>query len=180
MRQTVAGERVCLRALSLADTDALFSYYADPETMRYWAWPAYTERASAEKYIEEAQKSSPEAGYLTWGIARADDDALLGTCALHKIDLSNGRSEIGYLLGRPHWGQGLATEAVACAVDYAFCVLKLRRLEADIDPRNTASQRVLERLGFTQEGYLKERWCVAGEVSDSALFGLLAHDWRTA
>ena len=68
-------------------------------------------------------------------------------------------------------------EALMTLVDWAFSELKLNRLEADIDPRNLASARSLERLGFEREGLLRERWIVGDEVSDSALYGLLLSRW---
>ena len=74
------------------------------------------------------------------------------------------------------WGRGLATEAGRAVVDHAFDVLGLNRLEADVDPRNVSSARVLERLRFRQEGLLRERRIVASEISDSALYGLLNRD----
>jgi len=58
--------------------------------------------------------------------------------------------------------------------------MQLHRLEADIDPRNAASAKTLERLGFRREGLMRERWIVEGVVSDSAVYGLLASEWRTA
>ena len=68
-------------------------------------------------------------------------------------------------------------EALGALLDYGFGELALNRVEADIDPRNAASAKTLERLGFRQEGYLRERWIVADEVSDSSLYGLLRRDW---
>jgi RimJ/RimL family protein N-acetyltransferase len=65
-------------------------------------------------------------------------------------------------------------------LDYAFRALGLRRLEADVDPRNSGSMRVLERLGFRHEGLLRERWKVNGELQDSVLLGLLEREWRRA
>ncbi len=76
------------------------------------------------------------------------------------------------------WGQGFAQEALHAVLDYAFGPLHLHRVETDIDPRNTASVRVVTRLGFRQEGLLRERWIVDGETSDSLMMGLLAHEWR--
>ena len=58
-----------------------------------------------------------------------------------------------------------------------FIELSLNRVEADIDPRNAASAKTLERLGFVKEGFLRERWVVDGEVSDSGIYGLLRRDW---
>ena len=69
-------------------------------------------------------------------------------------------------------------EAASAVIDHAFGTLRLNRLEADIDPRNVASAGLLERLGFAREGLLRERWIVGDEVSDSALYGLLASDRR--
>ena len=63
-------------------------------------------------------------------------------------------------------------------LDFAFRDLGLRRLEADVDPRNAASIRSLERLAFRREGYLRERWCVGGEVQDAIFYGLLRREWE--
>lgn len=92
----------------------------------------------------------------------------------------NRRAEIGYALARAHWGHGYMGEALQALPGFAFTDLDLHRLEADIDPRNAASAAALARLGFIQEGLLRERWIVAGEISDSALYGLLRRDWTTA
>lgn len=87
------------------------------------------------------------------------------------------RAEVGYILDRTAWGKGLMNEALEAVLRYCFNLLKLRRIEADIDPRNERSVLSLERLGFSREGYLRERWEVGGEVSDSVLYGVLAREW---
>ncbi len=69
-------------------------------------------------------------------------------------------------------------EALRTLVDHAFTTLDLNRLEADIDPRNLASAKTLERLGFQQEGLLRERWIVGDEISDTAFDGLLRREWK--
>ncbi|ETP61422.1 hypothetical protein BDSB_27145 [Burkholderia dolosa PC543] len=70
------------------------------------------------------------------------------------------------------------SEAASALIEHAFGTLNLRRIEADIDPRNVALARLLERLGFIREGLLRERWIVGDDVSDSALYGLLKSDRR--
>ena len=85
---------------------------------------------------------------------------------------------MGYSLASAHQGRGLASEAVTLALLYAFDVLELRRVEADVDPRNLPSCKVLERLGFQREGLLRERWNVNAEICDTALYGLLARELR--
>lgn len=112
------------------------------------------------------------------GIERKDDGVLLGTCTLFHFSAQSRRAELGYALGSPYWRHGYMHEALQRLVRYAFEELDLLRLEADIDPRNGASERTLLRLGFVREGYLRERWIVADVVSDTAVFGLLRREWR--
>jgi RimJ/RimL family protein N-acetyltransferase len=69
-------------------------------------------------------------------------------------------------------------EALSALLDYGFTELNLNRVEADTDPRNERSARLLERLGFSKEGLFRERFIVDGEVSDSAMYGLLRRDWN--
>ncbi|WP_257979680.1 GNAT family N-acetyltransferase [Vibrio parahaemolyticus] len=71
-------------------------------------------------------------------------------------------------------GKGIVLEAGSALIEHAFHTLKLRRIEAEIDPDNIASGKALERLGFVKEGFLRQQWEVNGAVSDSAIYGLLA------
>ena len=104
--------------------------------------------------------------------------AHIGTTTLFRFDPRHRRAEVGYALRSDHWGQGLASEAVSLAIDWALRTLDLHRVEADIDPRNDASRRVLERLGFRSEGVLREHFFVGDLATDSELFGVLATEWR--
>jgi RimJ/RimL family protein N-acetyltransferase len=81
------------------------------------------------------------------------------------------------VLGSAHWGCGYAAEALDAVLGYGFRELGLNRVEADIDPRNAASARVLERVGFCKEGFMPERWIVNGEAADTAFYGLLKRQW---
>ena len=172
------GPRIHLRGFRDDDADDLFAVHADPRVMRYWSFPAWTERAQARERVAGAMAGQDPERLLCWAVAGNADDRLIGGVTVFAIDRGQGRAEIGYSLGSAHWGRGLAQEAMALALDYAFDVLGLRRVEADIDPRNLASCRLAERMGFVREGLLRERWQVAGEVSDSAAYGLLAREWR--
>lgn len=169
--------RLTLRPLDAADADALFAIFSDPQVMRYWSSPPWTTRDQAHAFIERDRSGFESGAHLRLGIARTDDGALLGQCTLFSIHAGCRRAEVGYGLGRPHWGQGYVHEALLALLNYGFEQLNLNRVEADVDPRNTASAKVLERLGFRKEGHLHERWIVAGEVSDSALYGLLRKGW---
>ncbi len=170
--------RLRLRALRTDDATALFEIHADPRFTRFWSAPPWTERAQAEALIAQDQLGLAEGAHVRLGIERLVDAALLGTCTLYNINSANRRADLGYGLGPAHWGQGYAGEAVRALLDWGFGALGLHRVEADIDPDNTASAALLTRLGFQLEGRLRERWIVDGVLSDSAIYGLLARDWE--
>jgi len=173
------GKRVRLRAPTPEDADAVFALFSDPEVMRYWSRPPMTARAEAEGLIAEILDGFSQRTILNWMVTSRQDDALIGTCALFRVDARHRRAEIGYSLRRDHWGRGFAVEAVSLLLDWSFRTLGLHRIEADIDPRNDGSRKLLERLGFASEGLLRERYFVGDEISDTELFGLLASDWES-
>lgn len=174
---TLDARRLRLRALREADTDDVFAVFSDPLVMRYWSSPPMTSPAQATGYIAQIRDWFASRGGLQWGIARDDeDDRIIGTVTLCAFALEHRRCEIGYALGADHWGQGFAGEAVARALAFAFDDLDLARIEADVDPRNDASVRLLERLGFLREGLLRARWRVGGEVQDALVYGLLREE----
>lgn len=175
---TLTTPRLTLRPLTAADIPALFAIFSHPEVMRYWSSPPYTEIAQARTMLLNCQEGYATGEFLQLGIAQRDDAVLMGTCTLFALHAASRRAEIGYALGRPYWGAGYMHEALTALIDHAFNTLNLHRLEADIDPRNTASARTLERLGFQKEGHLRERWIVSDEISDSWIYGLLRREWQ--
>lgn len=172
---TLDTERLRLRPFAPDDLDALYAIYADAEVARYLSHPAWTSIDQARTKL--ALMLAPSAEGLDLAIERRNDGELLGGVTIFSIHAESRRGELGYTLGRAHWGKGYAREAVAAFVTWAYSELGLHRLEADIDPRNRASATLLERLGFTLEGRLRERWIVAGEITDTDLYGLLASEW---
>ena len=107
-----------------------------------------------------------------------EKDKIIGTSTLFHLDIRNRHAEIGYILNRKFWKKGFVNEALNSLLKFAFDELYLHRLEADVDPENTASIRVVEKLGFQKEGYLRERWHVNGKICDSLFYGLLRSDWE--
>jgi len=171
-------ERLRLRPLAAEDEAALFEIFSDPEVMRYWSSTPWESRSDAAKYIERIRRHFGTGDLYQWGVARREDDRVIGTGTLAHVDAQNRRAEIGFALRRDHWGRGWMLEATTALVDFAFGELRLHRLEADVDPRNEASLRLLERLGFSREGYMRERWLVGAEVNDTVFLGLLASEWH--
>lgn len=175
----LATARLDLRPLAPEDTDAVFAMRSDPVVQRYGSHPPWTERQQAVDYIERNLRAMAAGTDAQFAIVRRSDAQVIGTCTLYQLDAQCRLAQVGYALAVSAWGQGYAAEAVTAMLDWGFETLDLNRIEADIDPRNLPSLRALERLGFTREGHLRERWIVDGEVSDSLLFGLLAREWKT-
>jgi RimJ/RimL family protein N-acetyltransferase len=169
--------RLRLRPFTQDDAAPLFRVFSDEQVVRFWSVGAWTDIAQAEKMIEEALLAYREGGLSRYAIALADTDELIGICNLRGFFEQNRRCELGYALGSAHWGHGYAFEALEALLGHAFSALDMNRIEADIDPRNDASARLLERLGFRQEGYMPERWFVHGEYADTAFYGLLRRYW---
>jgi [ribosomal protein S5]-alanine N-acetyltransferase len=172
--------RLDLRPLRPGDESALFRIHADPDFMRYWSDAPWADIERARRMIANDQRELAAGEHLRLGIVLRDSAQLIGTSSLFKLDMQNRRAEIGYGIAPAHWRQGYMSEAVSALIQFAFGKLDLIRLEADIDPRNLASAKSLEKLGFVREGCLRQRWIVAGEVSDSALYGLLAQEFSPA
>ena len=175
---TITTARLTLRLISHDDVDALFEVFSNVEVMRYWSSPPLADRAAAVALVSEIHDSFERQVMLKWGVARLTDNKVIGTTTLYNLDFSNRRAELGYALGRDYWGQGYMQEALQGLLEYAFETLDLRRLEADVDPRNKASIQTLERLGFQREGFLRERWEVGGEIQDALFYGLLRSEWK--
>jgi len=177
---TITTPRLNLRTVRLEDVDDFYDVYSNPEVMRYWSTPPLVNREAASKLISEIHEGFNQRQLLKWAVALRADDKLIGSVTIFHPDFTHRRAEIGYALGRPYWRQGYMQETLKAVINYAFAELNFHRLEADVDPRNDASVRTLERLGFQREGYLRERWQVNGEIQDAFFYGLLQPDWKFA
>lgn len=175
---TLRGSRVLLRWLTAEDVDALHEIFSDPEVARYLAIPRQQSREETERFLTSIHDGFRTSSLYQWGIEHAG--RLIGTCTLGGIDWENRRAEIGFVLGRSSWGQGLMPDALAPLIDYSFGDLGLHRIEADVDPRNAASLRLLDKLGFRREGHLRERYFKDGEIQDSIMLGLLRPEYLQA
>ncbi len=176
-RVTLNTQRLRLRPYTPSDAEALFAIYSDVRVMRYWSYPPWSSIDQANEMIAKDATTLAAGEHLRLGVETVDDARLVGHCSLFNLNAQCRRAEIGYGLAFDAWGHGYMHEALTAVLNYGFSELALNRVEADIDPRNAASAKALERLGFLNEGLLRERWVVDGEVSDSGLYGLLRRDW---
>jgi RimJ/RimL family protein N-acetyltransferase len=170
--------RTMLRPVRAKDLKALVNVYGDAEVTRYIPvrWHALQD---GPQWFARIQTRHAEKNAMQFVIIERGTQTVCGVCLLFNFDLGNAYAEVGYALARSHWGRGLVHEAVGRLLQYAFDDLGARRIEAVIDPRNTASERVLTRFGFRREGLLRERYARDGELIDVALYGLLRRERET-
>ncbi|MBW1598615.1 GNAT family N-acetyltransferase [Streptomyces sp. JJ38] len=175
---TLHTDRLRLRPFTDADATALYALHSNTHVMRYWDSPPWKEPARAERFVARCQELADEGIGARVAIDRALDGAFVGWCGLHDWNPGHRRASLGYCFDEAMWGHGYATEAARAVLTWAFDTLDLNRVQAETDTRNVASARVLEKTGFVREGTLREECVVAGEVSDTWVFGLIRRDWR--
>jgi RimJ/RimL family protein N-acetyltransferase len=172
------SKRLRLRAFAARDAEEVYALYADRAAVRFAYAPPMNELEDARRVIDETIALAQARSLFHFGVADRELDRIIGHATLFNWDQAQRRAEIGYSIRRDLWGQGFGSEAVTTLIAFGFERLDLRRIEADADPRNAASIRLLEKLGFVREGYLRERWEIDGEIQDAVYFGLLRREWR--
>jgi RimJ/RimL family protein N-acetyltransferase len=175
---TLQTARLRLRPFREADADAVFALHSNPVVLRYWDSPAWTDPARATRFLDICEQMQQEGSGARLAIERAADAEFLGVCNLFNWNPTHRSAKLGYVLDRLAWGQGFATEATRALLQWSFATLDLNRVQAETNTRNTASNRVLEKLGFRHEGTLRQDCIVNGEISDSRVYGLLRQDWN--
>ncbi|MFT4226015.1 GNAT family N-acetyltransferase [Micropruina sp.] len=170
-------DRLLLRPFTEADADDLFALQSDPQVLRYWDSPPWTERASIARFMARCEKMAEDGSGARVVIEHRSGGAFLGWCTVSSWNPDFRSASLGYILSQDAWGHGYATEAARALLRWAFDTLDLNRVQAEADTRNLASARVLEKLGFVREGTLREDCIVNGDVSDTWVYGLLRREW---
>jgi RimJ/RimL family protein N-acetyltransferase len=173
---SISSRRLALRPVAAADLPQLLAINADEAVTRFLPYPRWQSLQDGEAWLARMEALVASGSGRQLVLARHRDGAVLGSLLLFRYDEGSARVELGYVLGRQHWGHGLMREAVAAACLHAFDRLGLRRIEAEVNPANVASCRLLTDLGFTLEGVMRQRWVAAGQAYDTCFYGLLAQD----
>jgi [ribosomal protein S5]-alanine N-acetyltransferase len=169
--------RTTVRPVQASDLSDLFEINGDDavtQFLPYATWQSPEDGAAWLKRME-ALTSSGSGHQLV--ILRKHDGKVIGTILLFKFDEASARFELGYVLGRAYWRQGYACEAIRAVCNSAFREMKARRIEAEVNPDNIASNALLRSLGFVHEGTLRKRWVAKGVTYDTNIFGCLSTEW---
>lgn len=171
----IETERLILREIMPDDAPAIYRIFSDDQVTRYYDLTTYTALSQAEELVDFFDESFELERAIRWGLERKADGALLGTCGY--VWLRQFRGEIGYELHRDYWRQGYMSEAIDAILDFGYTELGLNRVEALVMVDNAPSVGLLQSLGFTQEGILRQHDFFKGAFHDMRLFALLKEEY---
>ena len=153
-----------LRPPVMDDATAIFAQYAqDPEVTKYLEWRPHQNIETTRDFLRRCLIVWEQGTAFPWVITRKNDQQLLG---MIEMRINQYRADLGYLVARPYWGQGIATEAAKALVGWALAQPSIYRVWAVCDVENKASARVLEKVGMQREGLLR-RWIMHPNTSDT-------------
>lgn len=173
----IETERLILKEIRPENDKELFTFFSDSEVMRYYNLEPLKKIEQAEKIINMCAKGYENKQVIRWGIYLKKDKKIIGTCGYHNWAKGYFRAEIGYELSKDYWQKGIMSEAVKAIMLFGFNTMGLNRIEALIETPNTASEKLLRKLGFQKEGLLREHAYYKNEFVDLIMFSLLKKDF---
>lgn len=174
------SENLILREIKLSDAEAIYRIFSDRQVLKYHDVEAFKSIEEARYLIYNLSESFREKEVIRWGIAKKEDNVIIGTCGYSGWNKNRLRAEIGYELLPSYWRQGIMTKALCAAIGYGFEKMQLNRIEATVMLSNIASIELLRKLGFQEEGILKERGFWKGNFHDLKMFALLKKDYTSS
>jgi RimJ/RimL family protein N-acetyltransferase len=177
----VQTERLLLRPFTTGDLDALLAIQSRDDVTRYLYWDPRT-AAEVREVLDTKVRSTAivaEGDNLSLAAVLRESGELIGDCSLRWLSAEHRQAEIGFIFHPDHHGRGYATEAAGALLGLAFDELKVHRVIGILEARNTASARVLERLGMRKEAHLVENERVKGEWQSEVVYALLEREWAS-
>lgn len=170
--------RLLLRRISADDADEFFKLRSNKKIMQFIDRPLAETKQDALKLIEIITNGVLNNEAITWAISLKYDSALIGTIGFWRILKEHYRAEIGYLLAEAFQGKGIMQEAINAALSYGFKTMQLHSVEANVNPSNAASIKLLEKNGFMREAFFKENYYYNGKFLDSYVYSLLVSGFK--
>ncbi len=169
----LSTKRLMLRALAPADIHALFALRSDPRVMKHIGRPLAKTLEDAAKFMQDMQETFAAKTGIVWAITRHGDPELIGTIGFWRIEAEHHHGELGYILKPELWGQGFTREAASAVIAHGFDGLSFHRIEACVDPANSASIGLLESLGFVREARFTQNFFFEGAFLDTLVYAML-------
>jgi ribosomal-protein-alanine N-acetyltransferase len=169
----LATARLRFRQLKPGDAGDIYKLRSDEKVNRFLTRNRCKNLEEAAAFVNKINRGISNNEAMYWAITFNNSDNLIGTICLWNFQPENYRAELGYELKPEYWGSGIMREALPGVIKYCFETLKLHSIAAETDPGNIQSVMLLEKNGFTREGYFKENIHFNGKYLDTAVYSLI-------
>ena len=171
-------ERLLLRRITTVDVNEIFLLRSNPDTMKYIPRPLILDNEGALEHIAMIDSKLEQNEGINWAITLKGNPKMIGIIGHYRIQPTNYRSEIGYMLLPEYNGRGLISEAVNKVLDFGFNEMQLHSIEGIIDPENHASEKVLQKNGFVKEAHFIEHLYYENRFLDTVIYSLLKKNFK--
>lgn len=175
---TLETERLRLRRVSMQDADQMFAYASDDEVARYVTWDTHSSIDDSKNFIQFILYQYAKDDIAPWAIELKENGRMVGTVDFVWWKPDQQIAEIGYVLARECWGQGIMTEAAAALLKLGFGGMELDRIQARCFSENIGSQRVMEKIGMSYEGTLRKGIKIKGRHWDIKMYSILKEEFQ--
>ncbi len=172
-------ERLNLREIKQEDRESIYKILSDFEVIKYDTFELFTNIKQAEDMINWFNEAFKQKQAIFWGISLKNSPEIIGFCKC-EIEIPKVRADFGYDLNSKYWNKGIITEALSAIMNFTFNELDVNRIEATVSTENIASIKVLKKLGFTQEGILRERSYWRGSYHDMIMLSILKNEYLSS
>ena len=166
-------ERLVLRRIMLDDAPDYFLLRSSVDAMKHICKPLHTSIEETKAMIYKVNEMIDSNNGLGWAVCLKNKNTMIGSVSFHRIEKEHYRAEIGYMLHPDYWRLGIISEAVGALIDFGFNTLNFHSIEANIDPTNIGSEKILQKFNFVKEAYFKENYFYNGQFLDSAVYSLV-------
>ena len=173
----IETERLILRKMNLNDAQDLYEYASDAEVTRYVTWDTHKSIEDYRNFLKSVIQRYEKKEVSGWGVVLKENKKFIGTCGYMWWHIGCARAEMGYALSRKYWDKGLMTETVKEIIKFGFEKMKLNRIEARCMIGNIASEKVMEKVGMTFEGIMREQMYAKGVFSDLKMYSILRREY---
>jgi len=173
----IESPRLWVRLITESDLPALMEVNGDDAVTKFLPYATWQSLTDAQAWFKRMSDLQATGSTLQFVVTTKATGKAIGTCLLFRFEEITAPVELGYVLGRAHWGHGYMGEALAALINWAFDHMSLRILEATVDPRNISSTRLLLRLGFVKAGLPHQHEITKGEATETEIYRLHQQAW---